>query len=104
MVNPQALKLSGVDIIAWIHMCISHNNPVAQSAKLYGGPQLMHLHLQGTGSSSQLLSYMSALFVHGLVYLSHWLRRGESSCERTSRAQVLVARFRPTKGITGLKQ
>ncbi|KAG0324767.1 hypothetical protein BG000_002048 [Podila horticola] len=66
----KSLKLSGEDIDTWIYMCITHNNPFAQSYKLYDGPQLLYLHLQGTGSSPQLLSHTSALFVHGLVYLS----------------------------------
>ncbi|KAF8939022.1 hypothetical protein BGZ52_000301, partial [Haplosporangium bisporale] len=69
--NLKSLKLSGDHINAWIRIWMScHNNPFSPNARADGGPRLLQLHLQGTGSVPQLLSHTSALLVHGLVYLS----------------------------------
>ncbi|KFH74100.1 hypothetical protein MVEG_01313 [Podila verticillata NRRL 6337] len=66
----KSLKLSGNQINAWIRVWMSpHGNTFIPSAT-NGGPQLLHLHVQGIGSSPELLSHTSALFVHGLVYWS----------------------------------
>ncbi|KAG0022505.1 hypothetical protein BGZ82_011010, partial [Podila clonocystis] len=67
----KSLKLSGDDIDMWVYIWMSlYSNPFKPSVKSEIGPQLLSLHIQGSGSACQLLSHTSALFVHGLIYSS----------------------------------
>lgn len=64
-----SLVLSGFHIDAWIRIWMRpHSNPFRPNTQSDCGQQLLSLHLQGTESTVQLLSHISALFVHGLVY------------------------------------
>lgn len=66
----KSLRFLGAHIDAWIRLWMSpHNNPLTISAS-GEGPRLRQLYLCSTASNRQQLLHTSALFIHGLVYLS----------------------------------
>lgn len=67
----KSLTFSGDHIETWVNIWMNaHCNPFILHPT-FGGSQLLHLHLQRTGSAPPpKLSHTSALFIHGLVYLN----------------------------------
>ena len=67
----KSLALSGSHIDEWIRIWMTRNSDTLLSACASEDVlRLRKLHLEGTGSVSQLLSHTSVLFIHGLVYVN----------------------------------
>ncbi|KFH74022.1 hypothetical protein MVEG_01235 [Podila verticillata NRRL 6337] len=70
----KSLTFLNAHIDAWIRLWMSpHSSPFTPNAT-GGDLRLLNLHLQGAGSVPQSLSHTSALFVHGLIYASPWIK------------------------------
>ncbi|KAF9332477.1 hypothetical protein BG006_004651 [Podila minutissima] len=64
----KSLKLSGDNVDTWIRLWMTPQSKPFTLNDTKDGPCLLHLHIQGAGPTTQVLSHASALFIHGLIY------------------------------------
>ncbi|KAG0009582.1 hypothetical protein BGZ81_003308, partial [Podila clonocystis] len=69
----KSLELFGDSIEEWIQLWMSRDIPLVTDASTIG-PQLQSLRIHGVGSTLQLLSHLSCLFIHELIYSSSPLK------------------------------